>query len=66
MGSFIATASAAFYGDIYDNVIIIAGSAGSPNSEPPTDQAQAVLVGGGASPLLTLNTSFPLQYPAGK
>ena len=65
MGGFITLNSAAFYGDAYDNFVMLVTSAGSPNSPPPTDQAQEVLVGSNSTPLQTLNTSFPLRYPQG-
>ena len=65
MGGFITLNSAAFYGDAYDNFVMLVTSAGSPNSPPPTDQAQEVLVGSNSTPLQSLNTSFPLRYPQG-
>lgn len=66
MGGFIATASAALHGQAYNKVIIVAGSAGSPNSEAPTAVAQQTLISPNSDPLLRLNVSYPLEYPVGE
>ena len=65
MGGFITLTSAALYEDAFENFIMLVTSAGSPNSPPPTDQAQMAFLGGDTSPLELLNTSFPMMYPQG-
>ncbi|KAL6771546.1 hypothetical protein ACKKBG_A26815 [Auxenochlorella protothecoides x Auxenochlorella symbiontica] len=63
LGGFIATASAGLHGEHYNKVVIVSGSAGSPESEAPSLQAQQVFSDPNATELDQLNTSFPLQFP---
>lgn len=65
LGGFIATASAGLHGEHYNKVVIVSGSAGSPESEAPSLQAQQVFSDPNATELDQLNTSFPLQFPVG-
>lgn len=65
LGGFISLASAAFYGEFIDSAIVIAGSAGSIHSPPPTDRAIWVLTSPTATPLMILGVYYPLQYRDG-
>lgn len=65
MGGFVAITSAAFYGDYFDNIIVVAGSAGSPHSQQPSEEVQQELMNPNLTEAGLLNLTFPLQFPIG-
>ena len=63
MGGMIATDLVAEYGPYLGLVIVASGSAGGPQSTPPTEEATAVLINPNSTEIEFLGLSFNLNNP---
>lgn len=66
LGGFVSITSAAFYGTYFDNIIVVSGSAGSPNSPQPSNMVQQQATDPRTTEVSLLNLTFPLQFPSGR